>query len=117
MTILRQLKLATVVLLVVLAAACAADPDAEPSERSRGVEVSAGMGGDTISCPGRNSSCYANVRRACGDLGVEEVSTMGGSRVTTAGRSGGDDPFARADRQRSAREPISLRCKKPRGNK
>lgn len=113
----ERAKKAIVLPLLLLTAACASNPDAAPSERSRGMEITAGVGSGAVECPGRNSTCYENVRRACGDLGVDEVSMLGRSRVSTAGRSGStDDPFARADRRRRGDEPISLRCKKPRNN-
>ena len=92
--------------------ACASNSDSDSDERSRGVEVSAGTGGNTIDCPSRNSTCYADVRRMCGERGVEEVSQPGQGTVSMAGRdNSGDDPFARADRQRTYNQPVTLRCK------
>ncbi len=100
------------IVLLVFLGACASSSESESGERSRGVQVTAGTGGNTIDCPSRNSTCYADVRRMCGERGVEEVRGPGEGRVYTAGRSGsGDDPFARADRQRSYDQPVTLRCK------
>lgn len=110
-TNLRQLLLIPAAALIV---GCASDSEteSEPSERSKGMQMSAGFGSDTIECPSRNSTCYADVKKMCGELGVKEVSKMGQSQVSTAGR-GDDDPFARADRRRSYDQPVSLRCKDP----
>jgi len=98
---------------VALIVGCASDAEteSEPKERTKGMEVSAGAA-NTVDCPSRNSTCYANVRKMCGELGVEEVRSMDGRHVSTAGRND-DDPFARADRQRTYDQPVSLRCKKP----
>jgi len=110
-TFLRHLLFIPVLALI---AGCASDSEteSEPKQRSKGFEVTAGTGSDTIDCPSRNSTCYAQVVRMCGERGVKEVSIMGQSRVSTAGRSG-DDPFARAERQKNYDQPVSLRCKDP----
>jgi hypothetical protein len=110
-TILRQLLFIPMLALIV---GCASDSEteSEPSERSKGFEISAGTGSNNIDCPSRNSTCYAQVVKMCGELGVKEVSVMGQSRVSTAGRND-DDPFARADRQKNYNQPVSLRCKEP----
>jgi len=92
--------------------ACASSSDSDSGKRSKGVEVSASTGGNTFDCPGRNSTCYADVRRICGERGVEEVSRPGQGQVSVAGRSNsGADPFARADRQKSYNQPVRLRCR------
>ncbi len=98
--------------LLVFLGACASSSESDSGKRSKGMGVSLGTGGDTIDCPSRNSTCYANVQRMCGERGVEEVSRPGEGQVYTAGRSGsGDDPFARVDRQKNYNRPVSLRCK------
>jgi len=109
-TKLRQLLLIPMAALIV---GCASDSEteSEPAERTKGMEVSAGTA-NTIDCPSRNSACYANVRKMCGERGVEEVHSFGHGQVSTAGRND-DDPFARADRQKSYNQPVSLRCKQP----
>ncbi len=89
--------------------ACASSSESDSGERSKGMQVSAGTGADSIDCPSRNSTCYAQVRRMCGERGVEEVRRPGQGQVYTAGRSG-DDPFARVDRQRTYDQPVTLRC-------
>ncbi len=95
-----------------LLGACASSSDSDSGERSKGVEVSASTGSNTYDCPSRNSTCYADVRRMCGERGVEEVSGPGQGQVSMAGRSNsGDDPFARADRQKTHDQPVKLRCK------
>lgn len=112
----------TIMLLpaVALLCACASTSDSagdsEPRQRTSGMQVSASAGGDTVDCPSRNSTCYNNVVRACGDRGVEVVDIMGRSRVTTAGRSGStDDPFARVDATRNpSSKPVSVRCREER---
>lgn len=95
---------------------CASDSEteSEPKELTKGMEISAGVA-NTIECPSRNSTCYADVRKMCGELGVEEVRSIGGKQTSTAGRND-DDPFARADRQRSYSQPVSLRCKQPKSS-
>ena len=110
-TNLRQLLLIPMLALIV---GCASDSEteSEPSERSKGMEISAGTGSDSIECPSRHSNCYAQVVKMCGELGVKEVRSMQQRQVSTAGR-GDDDPFARADRQKSYDQPVSLRCKDP----
>ena len=106
------MKSIILIVLLVFLGACASSSESDSGERSKGMEVSAGTGGNTIDCPSRNSTCYADVRRMCGERGVEEVSRPGEGRVYTAGRSGsGDDPFARAGRQRTYDQPVTLRCK------
>jgi len=99
-------------MMMALLFGCASDgKEKEESTRTKGMQVTAGNM-NTVDCPSRNSTCYANVRRACGDLGVEEVKTMDRGRVSTAGRTGStDDPFERAERQRTYDEPVSLRCR------
>jgi len=104
------MKILALIPLWLFLGACASSSDT--GERSKGMEVSASTGSNTFDCPSRNSTCYADVRRMCGEHGVEEVSGPGQGQVSMAGRnSGGDDPFARADRQRSYNEPVRLRCK------
>ncbi len=106
------MKILALIPLWLFLGACASSSDSDSGERSKGVEVSASTGSNTFDCPSRNSTCYADVRRMCGELGVEVVSGPGQGQVSMAGRnSGGDDPFARADRQRSYNEPVRLRCK------
>lgn len=100
--------------IVIVLGACASSSESGSGERSKGMQVTAGAA-NTIDCPSRNSTCYADVRRMCGERGMEEVDVLGSGRVSMAGRSGsGDDPFARADRQRNSNRPVSLRCKTPR---
>lgn len=105
--------------MVLLISACAStsetDADAEPQERTSGFQVTASAGGDSIQCPHRNSTCYHNVVRACGDLGVEEVGFASTGHVSTAGRGGSsDDPFARVEGARDpSRKPVLLRCRPP----
>ena len=108
--LLRQLILIPVAAVIV---GCASDSEteSEPSGRTKSMQVTGGTVG-AIECPGRNSTCYANVRKMCGELGVEEVRSMSQRQVSTAGR-GDDDPFARADRQKSYNQPVLLRCKEP----
>ena len=107
----ENMKITVLIPLLFLLYACASSSESDSGERSKGMQVSAGTGGDTINCPSRNSTCYAQVRRMCGERGVEEVSVPGQAQVYTAGRSnGGDDPFARADRQKNYDRPVSLRC-------
>ena len=106
------MKILALIPLWLFLGACASSSDSDSGERSKGVEVSASTGSNTFDCPSRNSTCYADVRRMCGERGVEVVSGPGQGHVSMAGRnSGGDDPFARADRQRSYNEPVRLRCK------
>lgn len=106
------MKILALIPLWLFLGACASSSDSDSGERSKGVEVSASTGSNTFDCPSRNSTCYADVRRMCGERGVEVVSGPGQGQVSMAGRnSGGDDPFARADRQRSYNEPVRLRCK------
>ncbi len=106
------MKILALIPLWFFLAACASSPDSDSGERSKGVEVSAGTGGGTIDCPSRNSTCYADVRRMCGERGVEEVRGFGQGQVSMAGRNdSGDDPFARADRQKTYNQPVKLRCK------
>ncbi len=106
------MKSITMIALLVFLGACAASSESDSGERSKGMEVSLGTGGDTIDCPSRNSTCYANVQRMCGNIGVEEVRMPGQGVVETGGRTGsGDDPFASAERQRNYDQPIRLRCK------
>ncbi|MCH8134862.1 MAG: hypothetical protein IIB77_02660 [Proteobacteria bacterium] len=106
------MKILALIPLWFFLAACASSPDSDSGERSKGMEVSASAGGNTFECPGRNSTCYADVRSMCGERGVEEVRGPGQGQVYTAGRSGsGDDPFARADRQRTYNQSVRLRCK------
>ena len=106
------MKLTVLIPFIFLLAACASNSESGSGERSKGMEVSAGTAGDTISCPSRNSTCYASVRRMCGERGVEEVKAPGQSQVYTAGRSNdGDDPFARVDRQKTYDRPVTLRCR------
>ena len=106
------MKSIMLIVLLVFLGACASSSESDSGERSKGMEVSAGTVGNTIDCPSRNSTCYDDVRRMCGERGVEEVSRPGEGQVYTAGRSGsGDDPFARAGRQRNYDQPVKLRCK------
>ena len=106
------MKILALIPLWFFLSACASSSDSDSGERSKGVAVTAGTGSNTFDCPSRNSTCYADVRRMCGERGVEEVSGPGQGQVSMAGRnSGGDDPFARADRQRSYNKPVKLRCK------
>ena len=108
-TNLRQLLFIPMAALIV-GCASNAETESEPKERSEGVQISAGFGSDSIDCPSRNSTCYAQVVEMCGELGVKEVRSMGQRQVSTAG-SGDDDPFARVDRQKNYNQPVSLRCK------
>ena len=110
-TFLRHLLFIPVLALIV---GCASDSEtqSEPKERSKNMQISAGVGSDSIDCPSRNSTCYAQVVKMCGELGVKEVRSMQQRQVTTAGR-GDDDPFARAERQKNYNQPVSLRCKEP----
>ena len=97
---------------LVFLGACASSSESDSGERSKGMEVGFGTGSDTVECPSRNSTCYANVQRMCGDRGVEEVRMPGQGTVETGGRTAGaDDPFARAGRRRTYDQPVSLRCK------
>ena len=106
------MKILALISLWFFLGACASSSDSDSGERSRGMEVSASTGSDTIDCPSRNSTCYADVRRMCGERGVEEVRGLGEGQVSMAGRSNsGDDPFARADRQKTYNQPVKLRCK------
>jgi len=98
--------------LLVFLGACASSSESDSGERSKDMEVSVGTGSGTVECPSRNSTCYAQVVKICGELGVKEVSVMGQSRVSTAGRND-DDPFARVNRQKNYDQPVSLRCKDP----
>jgi hypothetical protein len=105
------MKTAVLIPLIFLLGACASSSESDSGERSKGMEISAGAGGDTIDCPSRNSTCYAQVRRMCGERGVEEVRRPDQGQVYSAGRSNdGDDPFARVDRQKSYDRPVTLRC-------
>jgi hypothetical protein len=107
-----NMKSTVLIPLIFLLGACASNSESGSGERSKGMEVSAGTAGDTINCPSRNSTCYASVRRMCGERGVEEVRVPGQGQVYTAGRSNdGDDPFARVDRQKTYDRPVSLRCR------
>jgi hypothetical protein len=106
-----NMKTIVLIPLLFLLYACASSSESDSGERSKGMEVSAGTGGDTIDCPSRNSTCYAQVRRMCGERGVEEVRGPGQGQVYTAGRSNsGDDPFARVERQKTYDRPVTLRC-------
>jgi hypothetical protein len=112
-----NMKLTVLIPLIFLLGACASNSESGSGERSKGMEVSAGTAGDTINCPSRNSTCYANVRRMCGERGVEEVRVPGQGQVYTAGRSNdGDDPFARVDRQKTYDRPVTLRCRPARSS-
>ncbi len=106
------MKSIMLIVLLVFLGACASSSESDSGERSKDMEVSVGTGSDTVECPSRNSTCYANVQRLCGDRGVEEVRMPGQGIVETGGRTAGaDDPFARAGRRRTYDQPVSLRCK------
>jgi hypothetical protein len=109
----KTMKTIMLIAAMLFLGACASDSEEqdESFERTKGMQVTAGTS-NTIQCPSRNSECYAQVRKMCGDLGVKEVATMDIGRVQTAG--GSDDPFAKADRQKNYNQPVSVRCKKPR---
>lgn len=112
------MKIKMLLPVVLLISACASnsetetDPDQE--ERTSGFQVSASAGGDTVMCPNRQSSCYYNVVRACGELGVVEVGMDRGHVSTAGGRGSTDDPFARMDAARSpSAKPVTLKCGDP----